>query len=168
MLSYLPPLSNFVRFCLTPPTPSKIGHHYWMFPYPAIYQIPIGVCVMYLLLIIYCFIVCICLQKRLASIINILRYKVCSMLTSSFCLKWIFRNLTLWNCKQTGANWSIQIVTSCSDMKYLARYFIKFLPTFYFFLSDINQHKNVYIFQKKKKKSSKIINLKLRVFGKII
>ena len=32
LLSYLPPLSYFVRFCLTPPTPPKIGHHLCMFP----------------------------------------------------------------------------------------------------------------------------------------
>ena len=32
LLNYLPPLSYFVRFCLTPPTPPKIGHHLWMFP----------------------------------------------------------------------------------------------------------------------------------------
>ena len=32
LLSYLPPLSDFVLFCLTPPTPPKIGHHLCMFP----------------------------------------------------------------------------------------------------------------------------------------
>ena len=31
-LSYLPPLSDFVPFCLTPPSPPKIGHHLCMFP----------------------------------------------------------------------------------------------------------------------------------------
>ena len=31
-LSYLPPLSDFVPFCLTPPPPPKIGHHLCMFP----------------------------------------------------------------------------------------------------------------------------------------
>ena len=33
LLSYLPPLSDFVLFCLTPPTPPKIGHHLCTFPY---------------------------------------------------------------------------------------------------------------------------------------
>ena len=32
LLSYLPPLSDFVLFCLTPPTPPKIGHHLCTFP----------------------------------------------------------------------------------------------------------------------------------------
>ena len=31
-LSYLPPLSDFVPFCLTPPSPPKIGHHLCMSP----------------------------------------------------------------------------------------------------------------------------------------
>ena len=33
LLSYLPPLSDFVLFCLTTPTSPKIGHHLCMFPY---------------------------------------------------------------------------------------------------------------------------------------
>ena len=33
LLSYLPPLSDFVLFCLTPPSPPKIGHHLCTFPW---------------------------------------------------------------------------------------------------------------------------------------
>ena len=32
LLNYLPPLSDFVLFCLTSPTPPKIGHHLCTFP----------------------------------------------------------------------------------------------------------------------------------------
>ena len=36
LLSYLPPLSDFVLTLLDPPSPPKIGHHLCTFPYHVI------------------------------------------------------------------------------------------------------------------------------------
>ena len=58
---YLPPLSYFVRFCLTPPTPPKIGHHLCTFPYVKFKRKGLlmdpPVCILYSLEAAFCYVI---------------------------------------------------------------------------------------------------------------